>query len=384
MLRRFGCTNYKPFKSPVTIDVCPLTLFIGRNNSGKSALLRLPRLLLRSLSSRAPRAGMPFAGPQGAIGPQGSIGSSSLTTPGGFPLEVDGVSFGRTLRDLIHGGAPHGSVAFDFKASHDRLGVLDLSATVDASETTVVSLVGKQERPVSLSPEKAVQLLQKPLVVLMENRNTDGAFLDAVLAVLGDPELLRLKQLRDQALKYDSVGGSGELKKLVKHEHEKSEAADVPFRAVVFTDNDSRFPGDISKMANEIRETCERLGIPHVVLTKRAIENYIPDEVIAEWADTREHTSARPRIAALLRLTPEQREHFPFKKGLSFLGLSADSNHPIEEHRLYANVSAPDRALLDWRFGEDFVMVLWRAAPFDSDGVSPRTAPNMSSRHAPP
>jgi hypothetical protein len=66
-------------------------------------------------------------------------------------LEVDGVSFGRTLRDLVHGGAPHGSVSFDIKASHDRLGVLDLSATVqnvqavsrpgDASETTVVSLL---------------------------------------------------------------------------------------------------------------------------------------------------------------------------------------------------------------------------------------------------
>jgi hypothetical protein len=52
---------------------------------------------------------------------------------------------------LVHGGAPHGSVSFDIKASHDRLGVLDLSATVqnvqavsrpgDASETTVVSLL---------------------------------------------------------------------------------------------------------------------------------------------------------------------------------------------------------------------------------------------------
>jgi hypothetical protein len=193
------------------------------------------------------------------------------------------------------------------------------------------------------------------------------------LAVLGDQELLRLKQLRDQALKYDSVGGSGELKKLVKHEHEKSEAADVPFRAVVFADNDSRFPGDVSKTASEIRETCERLGVPHVVLTKRAIENYIPDEVIAEWADTREHTSARPRIAALLSLTPAQRDHFPFKKGLSFLKLSVDSNHPIEEHRLYANVSTPDRDLLDWRFGDDFVMVLYASHTTAEGAGSPQT-----------
>jgi AAA ATPase domain/Protein of unknown function (DUF3696) len=147
MLRRFGCTNYKPFRTRVTIEVCPLTLFFGRNNSGKSALLRLPRLLLRALSSRAPRAGLPLEGPQGSTGFQ----ASSRATRGSFPLEVEDVSFGRTFRDLVHGGAPHGSASFEIELDTTQLGSLDLSATVqniqavarpgEAIESTVISLL---------------------------------------------------------------------------------------------------------------------------------------------------------------------------------------------------------------------------------------------------
>ncbi len=56
----FGCARYKAFKEPVSIEIRPLTLFFGKNNSGKSALLRLPRLLLRALSSHHGR-GFPIA-----------------------------------------------------------------------------------------------------------------------------------------------------------------------------------------------------------------------------------------------------------------------------------------------------------------------------------
>jgi hypothetical protein len=53
-----------------------------------------------------------------------------------------------------------------------------------------------------------------------------------------------------------------------------------------------------------------------VVLHKRSIENYVPDEVIREWRDEPAQTSRRPRIDAFLRLVGEQRDHFPVKDGL--------------------------------------------------------------------
>lgn len=36
--------NYKAFRRPESVKIRPLTILIGRNNSGKSAIARLPLL----------------------------------------------------------------------------------------------------------------------------------------------------------------------------------------------------------------------------------------------------------------------------------------------------------------------------------------------------
>ncbi|TWA60423.1 AAA ATPase-like protein [Azospirillum brasilense] len=107
----FGCRNYKPFKGDISVELRPLTLVFGKNSSGKSALIRLMRLLLRALSARC---------------------------RGGFPLEVDELSFGTTFRDLIHGKSPHGNVSFSLKLQGDD-GVFDMNANVQNIDETIAS-----------------------------------------------------------------------------------------------------------------------------------------------------------------------------------------------------------------------------------------------------
>jgi len=64
----------------------------------------------------------------------------------------------------------------------------------------------------SWEPREARRLAETPLAVLVENRFSDGAFLDAVLAAFSAPETLRIKA--SGGLVYDSGGGVGELPKL--------------------------------------------------------------------------------------------------------------------------------------------------------------------------
>jgi len=98
-----GCKNYKPFRHRIDVDLAPLTIFFGRNNSGKTALLRLPVLLLRCLSSRAGQ---------------------------GFPIDVDDLSYGESFHDLIHQNSIHGHVDFTVALKGSRDQSFALNATV--------------------------------------------------------------------------------------------------------------------------------------------------------------------------------------------------------------------------------------------------------------
>jgi len=90
-LTELSVENYKPFKKRLAVAIKPITLVIGKNSSGKSALTRLPLLLRSGLASGA---------------------EAPLT------LTVDGLDFGASFVDLIHGRNPHGRIgigaAFDF------------------------------------------------------------------------------------------------------------------------------------------------------------------------------------------------------------------------------------------------------------------------------
>ena len=75
--------NFKPFSKRIDVELAPLTVLIGRNSSGKSALARLPLLIGRALSPEA-------------------------TAP--IELDASGVDFGASFLDLIHNRTPHGSI----------------------------------------------------------------------------------------------------------------------------------------------------------------------------------------------------------------------------------------------------------------------------------
>jgi hypothetical protein len=183
------------------------------------------------------------------------------------------------------------------------------------SRTWSVSLKPARD---SLQPQAAVDFLTQPLYVLVENRYSDGLFLKTILEYLAPKRLSRfLQNCQRTPWKCDSVGGTGQLPKLIRNHVDEMKAKSLPPHAVVFSDSDARFPGDVSEKAKEIKEACEQIGIDCLILSKRCIENYIPDEVLRAWAKETENEDALPRIEVICRLTKEQRDHLAMK--LSFL-----------------------------------------------------------------
>jgi hypothetical protein len=213
--------------------------------------------------------------------------------------------------------------------------------------------VSLTDSPESLAPRVAARFLTQPLCICVENRFTDGLFLESILSVLAPAELkLFLDGCAVSPFRCDSGGGNGELPKIIESHIQEQTAAGQPLHAIVFADSDARFPGHISNGAQVIADLCATHALPCLILSKRAIENYIPDEVLQGWTDETSGRAARPLVAALCRLTQAQRDHLPMKKRFP------NRFDLPEEEALYEGIDPEDLALMKARSLRDDIIEL--------------------------
>ena len=99
--------GYKAYNTDPTekrfqcLSLAPLTFVFGKNNSGKSAAVRLPRLLLGGLECNNDRL---------------------------LPLDVRGLNYGGNFLDIVHGGSFLERPSFQVLAK-DQGVLLDIAAT---------------------------------------------------------------------------------------------------------------------------------------------------------------------------------------------------------------------------------------------------------------
>ena len=119
-LRRFSLERYKGYARRVDVEIAPLTILVGPNNAGKTALAQAVQLLAGGLASAEGGAREPL------------------------PLESGGVRHGETFEDLVTGRAVHGRLKLSITLA-DGGAESSLSATV----TNVVAPGRGSERQIS-------------------------------------------------------------------------------------------------------------------------------------------------------------------------------------------------------------------------------------------
>ena len=102
-LNAMSLANYKCFDARQVFEIRPITVLLGKNNSGKSALARLPLLL-----------------------------ATGLRTESAEPLDTFalGADVGGTFVDLIHGKRPHGSLEFSLSLESSALGHFNIGVEI--------------------------------------------------------------------------------------------------------------------------------------------------------------------------------------------------------------------------------------------------------------
>ncbi len=96
-LRKLGVKHYKCFSGDTTIEIAPLTILVGANNSGKTALVQAVHLLASSISHPIEDSREPLK------------------------LNSDGIFHGREFVDLVSGRSAHGSLSLFAELVHDEV-----------------------------------------------------------------------------------------------------------------------------------------------------------------------------------------------------------------------------------------------------------------------
>ena len=120
-LRKISLKRYKGYVEPVEMELAPLTILVGANNAGKTALAQAVQLLA------------------GGLAPS----KNDLSEP--LPLESGGIRHGNTFVDLVTGRTVHGSLHLSANWTNNGT-ELSLSATV----RNVVAPSLPSERQISL------------------------------------------------------------------------------------------------------------------------------------------------------------------------------------------------------------------------------------------
>jgi hypothetical protein len=186
-----------------------------------------------------------------------------------------------------------------------------------------------------------------PFRVLVENRDSDGALVKFAMMIFATPTTWdlcygSLAHETPPAFEVDSGGGSGELKKVVSDRVEETRVRGVEPRLVAMTECDGEWVGDVKAQAQAIVDECTAKGVPCQLLSKRTIENYVPDVVWRAWIADRQRATMRPAVEALLRLTATQRDHVRFAIPRKAPWNRSEPNVAL----LFAGVSAIDQQLL--------------------------------------
>lgn len=225
------------------------------------------------------------------------------------------------------------------------------------------------ESTLEFLPEPAARFLDQELVILLENRKSDGDFLDAFVDTLGSGKLKEHWSRRPAPMLKDSLGGKGEIRQHVEQEVEDRKAnSDPPPRFFVLCDSDGHLPNEIADDANELLKRCQDRGIPCRILRKKEAENYLPASLLTRQQSD-EPEEMRKRLAAWSGLSDEQKDFFDVKLGLKKVSREA-------RQQLFVDLGDQETIILETGFGKK-VSSLWKQRPINPDDLRQRAGSEL-------
>lgn len=126
---------------------------------------------------------------------------------------------------------------------------------------------------------EAIKYVNKPFQIILENRNNDGFFVDALIREFKNKSNKINKFRNEDWLRYEMAGGSGLIHYL--EAEKKQYNNDLKFlKCFVLIDSDLEYPQNPNPKRVSLIDYFKNNNIPFHILEKREIENYVPIDII--------------------------------------------------------------------------------------------------------
>lgn len=187
---------------------------------------------------------------------------------------------------------------------------------------------------------EACEYIASPAIIIVENGTNDGYFLRTIERNF-DSSINFERLLSENIVAIDNGGGSGALSRVEYYLSIHQQKAKL-LRCLVIVDGDKRFPGDNDyankkKQEKESREFSQK-GILYHILSKRALENYMPDDVFID----QKRKFGDSWVNAYVKLSDKQKDYFytasGFKKDIPNKLENKFENLPIEIQNLFTDI----------------------------------------------
>lgn len=197
----------------------------------------------------------------------------------------------------------------------------------------------------TLTVADAVEFLQRPYRILVENGFSDRAF----LLSFSDPRTRAFleERIAREWVEVEHCGGNDHLEKRAKEIRKQPSAR---MRCSALFDGDGMQPNQPSAKSASIQAICYP-DVHHHQLERRAIENYLPRAALERWArraQGRARIHREAQVDALFALQDGQRAHYNMKGGFK-----KDEPNAHRAGTLFSGVSDESRRLLYEGLGED-------------------------------
>jgi hypothetical protein len=206
-------------------------------------------------------------------------------------------------------------------------------------------------KKISIHDPTTLKYIQKssytPLKIYIEDREADGIFLDLIFKYLAESSIFSQWEVcqKSSPRGYEYVSASiNQIKERVERELEDAQQQNRMRRVFILCDSDKRWPNETVKTSFSIENFCKEENLPFHILTKRNLENYIPDEIFQYYSISRDHQKHQQKYQIYLKLTDEEKYYFPIKSGLS-----EEEYLKAYENGSYKNLSKEDRDALKER-----------------------------------